>query len=211
MNCKLILSVALVLGCFVGQSHAGLIDNSTISILGTSSPEYPGYPRTDAIDLPLPGGYSTDFASFSQGTSTHLDFDFGGKKTFTQIVYTDRTSSGSSNGSNVLGTFDYVTQYQYIFSNDPTFATNVGTVTSPMLTTPSSPSSYLDFQTTLSIPNLNAQYVRWQVISTNGVNPGASNFDFYAAVPEPTSTTLGVIGATGLAGVGLLRRRKAVV
>jgi hypothetical protein len=216
MTRVLVCAAFALLACGAEHAQAGLIDNNTVNVLGSSSPAYSGYPAADAIDLPLPGlqstpsGYYSDFASASQGANTHLDFGFGSQQTFSQIIYTDRTSSGSGNGSYVLGTFDFVTQYEYIFSNDPTFATNVGIVTSPVLTPPSHPTSYLDFQSTLAIPDITAEYVRWQVLSTNGVNPGASNFNFYTS-PEPASVALLGFGIAGLAGYAWRRNRQVAI
>ena len=87
--------------------------------------------------------------------------------------------SGSNNGAFRGGTFDFVTSYMYTFSNDPTFATNVGQVV-VTATPPSAPTSVDSFQTLSILPGIPpCQYVQWQVLATNGNNPGASDFAFY--------------------------------
>jgi PEP-CTERM motif len=203
-------SIALtitVLGMSLGgAARAGFIDNSTVTVLPSSSPAYPGYPQADAIDTGA-NRYITDFASFGQGAATHLDFQFLTPETFSQIIETDRTSSGGGNGSNVQGAFDFNTSYEYIFSNDPTFATNVGIV--QVLGRPQPTTGVLaSFQTTTAIPDITALYLRWQVLATNGSNPGAADFQF-SSVPEPASLTLlGLGGFTLLGYVGLRRRKR---
>jgi hypothetical protein len=197
----------------VGQARADLIDNSTVTILPSSSPAFPGYPQTNAIDL---GGnrFVTDYASLGQGAATHLDFAFPIPETFATITYTNRTTSGGPDNVFVGGTFDYVFHYEYIFSNDPTFATNVGIVE---VTLPNPGITFLpsvaDFQTTTDIPNISAQYLRFQVLGTNGANPGAANFDFFTstALPEPGTLPLVTLGGVVVGGLGWLRCRKAKV
>jgi hypothetical protein len=95
------------------------------------------------------------------------------------ILYTDRTTSGGPNNSYFGGTFDFVTSYMFIFSNDMTFATNVGTLTVDV-TAPAQPMTVSSFQTLSLISNIPAaQYVKWQVLGTNGNNPGAADFAFF--------------------------------
>jgi len=147
------------------------------------------------------------------GAATHLDFAFPTLETFSKIIYTDRTTSGGGNGGFVGGTFDYVFHYEFIFSNDPTFATNVGIV---MVTLPNPGITFLPdvaaFTTSTDIPNISALYLRWQVLGTNGANPGAANFDFFNAnaVPDPATLALAVIGGVMVCGLGWGRRRTKV-
>jgi hypothetical protein len=159
-----------------------LVDNATVAILPSSSPATPGYPAADAIDTGA-NQYLTDYASSGQGSSTHLDFQFPTPETFTGITYTNRTTSGGPNNSFSGGTFDYVYKYEYIFSNDPTFATNVGIVT---ITNPNPGSTFFpevaNFQSSDAIPSITGQYMRWQVLQYNGNtgNTGAADFEFFA-------------------------------
>ena len=187
------LSVSLAALAISGAASAAIVDNSTVTILGTSSTAYSGYAAANALDSA--NRYATDFAGNGTGASTHLDFMFAAPTTFSSIVYTDRTSSGGANGSNSFGTTDYVTQYQYVFATDAAFSNIVGTYLSQIYTAPVGPTSYLNFQHTDSINALTAQYVRFAVVSARGANPGAADFQF-STVPEP--------GSLALLGLGLL-------
>lgn len=197
-----------VLGALSGATQAaGVVNNATVAILPSSSTQYVGYAQSDALDVNA-NQYLTDFAGLNTGIGTHLDFNFGSAQTFTQIQYTDRTSSGGANGSNTLGTFDYVTQYQYTFATDASFSNIVGTFTSAVFSTPGTATSFLDFQHTDALPGITAQYVKWQVLNTIGSNPGASNFQFtVTAVPEPETYAL-LLAGLGLMGA-IVRRRTA--
>ena len=205
---KKLLLLSVVAVCLIalsGLAEAGLIDNSTITIMPSSSPAYPGYDAMYAIDSG-PSQFISDYASASQGTGTHLDFNFGKPLTFTSILYTDRTSSGAGNFSNVRGTYDFVTSYQYIFSNNSNFSSPVATITvGPLQTLPNPFSSYTQVQSAANFQGVTAQYVRWQVVSTNGANPGASDFRFTAA-PVPAAIWLLGAGLIGLVGI----RRKFI-
>jgi hypothetical protein len=179
------LAVAL---CLTAPCHAQnfqQIDKNSIAVID-SFPGYGGgsaWDATFAIDTTTTGTndqYVTDYASAGGGTSTFITFDLGQQYTLSAILYTDRTTSGAGNGAFKGGTNDFVTSYTYTFSNDMTFATNVGQVT-VNVNAPNQPTSVDSFQT-LSIfspPIGPAEYVMWQVVTTNGVNPGAADFAFY--------------------------------
>ena len=68
----------------------------------------------------------------------------------------------------------------YTFSNDMTFATNVGTlvVNAPV---PSQPTTLESFQTLSIITGIPpVEYVMWQVLANNGSNNnGAADFAFF--------------------------------
>jgi hypothetical protein len=210
INMKSMLSILgfTVLGVLSGGAQAAnVVNNTSVTILTSSSTPYAGYGQSAALDVNL-NKYLTDFAGLNTGVGTHLDFNFGSAQTFTQIQYTDRTSSGGANGSNTLGTFDFVTQYQYTFATDASFNNVVGTFTSAVFSTPGTATSFLDFQHTDALPAITAQYVKWQVLSTIGSNPGASNFQFtVTAVPEPETYAL-LLAGLGLMGA-IVRRRTA--
>jgi MYXO-CTERM domain-containing protein len=212
LNC--LVSTGIALTFLVASGRA-----SSIFILPSSSSAYLGYPQTDAID----GNFTTDYASNGLGTSTHLDFSFGTPVTFNSIMYTDRTSSGGDNGSDSMGTYDFVTEFEYIFATDINFTNVVATVEVPHPVpaecTGNTCPNLSDFQvtTTLEAP-ITAEYVKWQVIQTNpdspsgGLNPGAAEFSFNTspadtATPEPGPLTL--IAAGGLAFAVGIRRRHA--
>jgi hypothetical protein len=161
------------------------IDKSTITIFD-SYKAYNGYDAFYCLDTTGNGPVSadnqfiTDYASQGGGANTFLSFDFGQQYTFAAILFTDRTTSGGPNDLYVGGTYDFNTSYMFTFSNDQTFTTNVGTVV-VTVNTPSQPTTINSFQTLSLISGIPpAQYVQWQVLSTNGNNPGASDFSFFA-------------------------------
>ena len=98
--------------CSLGAAaaNATTVVNSTVTILGTSSAAFSGYGTVFALDTGA-NRFLTDFASNGLGNATHLDFDFGSLLTFDSIFFTDRTSSGGANSSNVRGVFDFVVSY----------------------------------------------------------------------------------------------------
>ncbi len=140
-----VLAAALAVAAASGTAQA-------VTILGSSSPAYSGYGSSFALD----NSFTTDFAGNGTGVGTHLDFDFGSAQTFTGILYTDRTSSGSSNGSDVRGITDYVTQYKYTFASDVNFTNQVATQTF----TVSTPASGAPLTCVFSVPTRQTS-IRW--------------------------------------------------
>jgi hypothetical protein len=160
------------------------IDKSTITIFDSFA-AFPGYDAPFCLDTTGNGPVSadnqfiTDYASLGGGANTFLSFDFGQQYTFAAILFTDRTTSGGPNDLYVGGTFDFNTSYMFTFSNDQTFTNNVGTVV-VTVNPPSQPTTIDSFQTLSIISGIPpAQYVKWQVLATNGNNPGASDFAFF--------------------------------
>jgi hypothetical protein len=183
-----ILAVALCLTAPCHAQNLQQIDKTTIAVLD-SFPGYGGGTTWDASNVldatsrdtnTLPSQFVTDYASAGGGTSTFINFDFGVPYTFTAILFTDRTTSGSGNGKFYGGTFDFNTSYLYTFSNDPTFATYEGQVQVDV-PVPTQPTTVGSFQTLSLIPAdiLPSQYLQWQVLATNGNNPGAADFAFF--------------------------------
>src|SRR5471030_2963683 len=91
--------VAIAGLALAGAADAGIVNNSTITILSTSSTAFPTYEQVFALDTAA----NTDYASQGFGVATHLDLDFGSAETFQSIAYTDRVTSGGSNGGFVGG------------------------------------------------------------------------------------------------------------
>lgn len=180
--CAGIFSLAVLLSltapCYAQQFQQ--IDKSTITIFDNYVP-FPTYDVSNCLDTApsVDNQFVTDYASQGGGTSTYISFDFGQQYTFAAILFTDRTTSGGPNNVYIGGTFDFNTSYMFTFSNDPTFSTNEGQVI--VNVNPPSPQSPIDFFQTLSIISGIApcQYIQWQVLATNGNNPGAADFAFF--------------------------------
>lgn len=123
------------------------------------------------------------------------------------------TQSGlwaGDDASRIGGTQDFTTGFDLIFSTNAVFgdADDV-IVSSGSIAIPVAPSGYDDFATTISIPGITAQYLRWDVTATTGANPGANAFVFAgSAVPEPGSW-VSMIAGFGLVGAMRRRRRPA--
>jgi hypothetical protein len=101
-----------------------------------------------------------------------------------------------------MGTSDFVTEFQYIFFADPAF-TSMITYIDGSHPTPEcnvcTPADLSSFQVTTPVDApVTAQYVRWQVVSANGANPGAADISF-TIVPEPGSFAAGAVGILILA------------
>jgi MYXO-CTERM domain-containing protein len=163
-----------------------------------SAPAFPGY----GVDNVLDGNVLTDYASQGRGVNTFIDFDFGSPTAIGQVVVTDRTTSGGGNGTFVGGQFDKVTAFDLIFSNQADFSSPITTlhVPSPYANRPPSTNGPEDFQTTVPVPGVTAQYVRFDVTAAAGANPGAAEFQFFD-VPEPSA------GLTLLLACALTSRR----
>jgi hypothetical protein len=188
------LSLAVAL-CVVTPCHAQnlqQIDKNGITILD-SSPGFPSggdWSAQNVLDItasstnPFPTAvanqFVTDFASASAGTDTFIIFDLGTQYTLSAILFTDRTTSGAGNGAFVGGVSDFCTSYMFTFSNDLTFATNVGTLV-VNVPVPSQPTSLQSFQTLSIITGIPpVEYVKWQVLANNGSNNnGAADFAFF--------------------------------
>jgi hypothetical protein len=191
--------------CVTVPLPAAIIDNSTVTILPSSSPAFAGFEANYALDLG-PGRFVSDFASAGQGASTRLDFDFGDRLSFASITYTDRTTSGADNFSFVGGEADMVLSFRFIFSDVSDFSSNNGTL--DVVTDGVGGAQISDFQTVVDTQGLSGRYLRWQVLFANGLNAGAADFSFdatAAAVPEPGTM---VICGGSLVGLALILRRR---
>jgi hypothetical protein len=181
--------------CLVAPCHAQnlqQIDKNAIAIVDSS----PGYPSggdwgpqnvldltassTNPFPTAVPDQFVTDYASAGAGTSTFIIFDLGAKYTLSAILFTDRTTSGAGNGAFVGGVSDFCTSYMFTFSNDSTFATNLGTLV-VNVPVPSTPTTLESFQTLSIISGIPpVEYVMWQVLANNGSNNnGAADFAFF--------------------------------
>jgi hypothetical protein len=179
------LAVAL---CLTAPCHAQnfqQIDKNSIAVIDSFAGYGGGstWDATNVLDTTSAGTnnqYVTDYASAGGGTNTFISFDFGQKYTFSAILLTDRTTSGGGNGAFTGGITDFNTSYMFTFSNDMTFATNVGQVV-VNVNPPSQPTTVDSFQTLSILPAIPpCQYIQWQVLATgHSGNAGASDFAFY--------------------------------
>ncbi len=190
----------------VGLMQAESVIGGVSVLPGATTTAYAGYGSSYAID----GSSSTDYASNGGAAGTQIAFDLGGLYQLTTANYTDRTSSGGGNGSNAMGFSDYVTQYTYSvytgYSGGNTFTGFQGSVTYSH-STPAGPATLASFQHFgEALPNVLAQYIVFNVNTTNGSNPGGAEWAFFAeggAVPEPA--TLMLVGLTCVA-LGAVRK-----
>lgn len=181
----IVASATTLFAVLSGSVQADDIDFTHITILDSSPRFNSSFDvsnlATNHITFPSTDGFG--YASQGAGADTFVDFEFDQPYTFRAVTMVDRLHSGAA--ANVLGgLFDFVENYELILSMDSTFDESDFTI-SVENDPPELPA--LDFTGFLSnavIPNVTAQYVRYDVVQTNGVNPGAHTF-FFDGVPPP--------------------------
>jgi hypothetical protein len=193
----------LVAGGVAAQAHAAII--YPVSAVGSSS--YSGYPDFDAIDTG-PNAAVSDWSSNGQRDHAILDLDLGGVFALDQGFVTDRVTSGGGNPGYVGGTTDFTTQFSLQAFTDATFLTSVGAARVFAHATPGAPTGPASFLDVVSLHGMTTEFVQYKVLMANGPNTGLSDIHFStAAVPEPATWTLMILGFGG-AGA-MLRRRRA--
>ena len=149
---------------------------------------FPGYDVGFAIDTG-PDAIFSDYASQGGNIDTFIEFDLGQPYTLSEIIFTDRVTSGGPNHAWFGGLFDFVFAFNYILSVDDDFTNGDGIsddivfeveAVEPDGDVPDESEIEL-LQTSATIPDVLAQYVRWEITDTLGQNPGASNFEFIAS------------------------------
>jgi hypothetical protein len=203
MASKLILmgaaTLMLALGAYA-PANAAII----LAVSATGSSSYPTYPAADAIDQGV-GSDVTDWASFGEGTSSFLDLDLGVVETLQTAFVTDRVTSGGPNGAYFGGLSDYTTQFSLQAFTDATFTTPIGLADIFNEPVPGGPITPASFQHTEGLGGLTGEYIRYQVLATQGVNPGLSDIHFDGtAVPEAATWAMMLLG---FFGVGTMMRR----
>ena len=169
-----------------GTAVAQPIDNETVTIMD-SFQAFNGYDVEYVLDTDEDLRFLSDFASQGGSDETYIEFDFGQSHTFTEIIFTDRVTSGGGNLGWVGGLHDYNTLFSYTFSVDDDF-TNGDGVTDDIVIEVEPEEPFEDpvpqdqlelLQTTTPIPNISAHYLRWDILETYGANPGAADFEFH--------------------------------
>ena len=201
-----VLAVSLA---FAASAHGENIDYSHITIADSSPSFNADFDVSNIVrnsaNLPDTNGYS--YASQSQGADTFVDFAFDGLYNFDNVTVIDRLHSGAA-ADVIGGTADFVTEYDLILSVNPIFGdADDTTVSVGPLEVPANPTGIDDFTSNAAISGVQAQYVRYDVVATNGANPGAHTLLFEGTlVPEPTACAL--MTTALLAVLGFVRRKR---
>jgi hypothetical protein len=189
MLIKLVRSASAVICCLwlTPMIQAESVDNSTVTIVD-SFEAFPGYDVDYAIDTGPDAIYS-DYASLGGNIDTFIEFDLGQAYTLSEIVFTDRVTSGGPNHVWVGGLHDYVLMFNYILSVDDDFNNGDGQTDDLIIEVEAEEpegmvpdeSEIAQLQTSALIADFQARYVRWEIVDTLGQNPGANNFEFILA------------------------------
>jgi hypothetical protein len=177
---------------------------SIITVYPTSaaaSSVYPSYGASFAID----NSAITDWAAGSTGAGSYINLSFDHAYALQTAFVTDRVTSGGGNNGFIGGLFDFTTQYTLQAYTSSSFTTTLGSAVTVTVSDPLVHTAPSDFLTTAAFGQY-AQYVRYTVNATNGVNPGLSDIHFSAAVPE-ISTWVMMLAGFGLAGMVGYRRK----
>ena len=177
---------AAVMFLLPGLVGAQTIDNETVTITDWFQ-AFGGYDVQFAIDTG-DDRFLSDYASQGGSNATFIEFDFGMPYEFSEIILTDRVTSGGPNFVWFGGLFDYNTAYNYIFSVDNDFTNGDGVTDDIVVFVEPEPPDIIPvpqdeielLQTATEIPEIRAQYLRWEVVATNGNNPGVADFEFIA-------------------------------
>jgi hypothetical protein len=205
MNCRKDWLAAAVRTSLVMVAYAGaptslyaaneLADPTIVA----SATAFPTYEASFLLDE----SFATDYASQGQAANTFVDFDFGAATLITQVLYTDRTTSGGGNGTGSIGgggPNDNVQAYNLLFDDAADFAT-------PLFTQAVASPGFSNTDPAVLVnggAGVSARYVRFDVTTTNGVNVGGSEFQFFT-VPEPAAAVMLAVCALAL---GRFRSRR---
>jgi hypothetical protein len=199
----------LTLAAIAISSMLGTVPAMAATVIPASdaaSSSYPSYGAGFAIDQG-PGSATTDWAAGSTGNGSYLDIDLGAQYFLTSALVTDRVTSGGVNGAFVGGLTDFTTSFSLSYYADSTFSGPALATYDFSKSAPSSPSLPSDFNYTAALGGSKVQYVRYTVLTANGVNPGLSNISFAGSVPEASTWAMMLVGF-GLVGGGLRYRQR---
>jgi hypothetical protein len=190
-----VVVLALVFAGYANSADAAIV----YPFSAVSSSSYGGYEAQYAIDQ---GGNSanTDWASGSQGVGSYINFDLGAIYSLAQAYVTDRVTSGGGNGAYVGGLSDFTTKFQLQAFTDASFTTLLG---GPIVVNKSISDGFLSV---VSLGDLSARFLQYEVLATGYVNPGLSDIHFVTtAVPESSTWAMLILG---FAGVGFMAYRR---
>ncbi|MEG3436669.1 PEP-CTERM sorting domain-containing protein [Pannus brasiliensis CCIBt3594] len=162
----------------------------------------PSFNSSYDVSFALDNNLLTDYVSLGGDVNTFIDFDFGSSVLISRVDYTDRASSGVSNGTGGGGDFDNVTSFDLIFSSDSIFGNLDDTIVS--VNSPGYANTDVVF---INGGNgITARYLRWDVTSVlnSGSNSGAAEFDFYTSTPEPSI----IAGLLAVSSIGIFSRKR---
>ncbi len=199
LHSKFFAGVVVATVVAIGTAHA-----ATIYPVSATAPlgSYPGYPASDAIDQG-PGSNLTDWAANSTGNGSYLQLDLGASYSLANAYVTDRVTSGCTNGSNCLGSFDFTTSFELQAYTDGTYTTPSGSavIVSGLVPPPTG------VPTVVALGGLTTQYIIYTVLAADGVNPGLADIHFDTTTTTPLPATLPLF-AGGLGMIGLVARRR---
>jgi hypothetical protein len=201
----ILAGIVTLMAVLVGSVQAEDIDFTHITILDSSPRFNASFDvsnlATNHTTFPETDGFG--YASQGAGANTFVDFEFDQPYSFGAVTMVDRLHSGAA--QDVLGgLFDFVENYDLIFSLDSTFDDD-DFVISVENDPPELPAEdFIGFLSNAAVPNVTAQYIRYDVVLTNGVNPGAHTFFFDGVLPSGVDADFDNDGQIDIADIDLL-------
>lgn len=182
---------------------------TVVPTAAVASSHYAGFDQQYAIDQ---GGNAanTDWVANSTGAGSYIDLAFGGSFTLSGARVVDRVTNGSAQGNGFFagGLTDYTTSFS-LQAISGLGGTLLGSAQVFNFAVPTGPTTYASFTHNVTLNPLDAQFVRYTVLATQGPRPGLADISFVTSpVPEPATWAMMMLG---FGGMGYAMRRKAKV